>query len=151
MAQFKGHIAGGIIAWLLVGLIAFSYASSPAIAVSWLLWALAGSLFPDIDTKSVGQKLFYFALIPIYIVFILNGFIFGALLLAFASFVPLISHHRGLFHAWWFLIILPSGIALAVISFYPAIKSDALFALLFFIAGEFSHLLLDFGFKKMFR
>jgi len=151
MAQFKGHLVGGFIAWLLVGFFAFSYAPSPLFAVIWLLCALAGALFPDIDIKSKGQKLFYLALIPIYIVLLLKGFVLAALCLAFAAFIPLISHHRGLFHSWWFLMILPSVLAIVIISYYPGMKFQTLFALLFFIAGAFSHLWLDFGLKKMFR
>ncbi len=151
MAQFKGHIVGGFIAWLLIGLVAFSYARSPVTAAVWLLCAFAGALFPDVDIKSKGQKLFYFSLIPLYIFLLLKGFVLPALLLAFAAFIPLISHHRGLFHAWWFLLIVPSSVALAIISYLPAFKVQVLFSLLFFIAGAFSHLWLDFGIKKMFR
>lgn len=151
MAQFKGHLVGGFVVWLLVGLVAFSYAQSPITALVWLLCALAGALFPDIDIKSKGQKLFYFALIPLYIFLLLKGFVLLALLLALAAFMPLISRHRGLFHSWWFLIIMPSSIALAIISYFPALKIQVLFSLLFFVAGAFSHLLLDFGIKKMFR
>jgi len=151
MAQFKGHLAGGFAAWLVVGLVAFSYCTSPLMAVLSLLSAELGALFPDVDIKSKGQKLFYLGLIPIYIFLLLKGFVLSALLVAFAAFIPLISHHRGLFHSWWFLMILPSSIAIALISYFPAMKFDVLVLLLFFIAGALSHLWLDFGLKKMFR
>src|SRR5438309_2217826 len=63
MPGYKGHLVGGTVAF---GLLFFALVGvvvrqpSMLIAGEWLLFALAGSLFPDIDIKSKGQKYFYF-------------------------------------------------------------------------------------------
>src|SRR5438445_6777467 len=71
MPGYKGHLVGGTVAF---GLLFFALVGvvvrqpSMLIAGEWLLFALAGSLFPDIDIKSKGQKYFYYVIFLFFII-----------------------------------------------------------------------------------
>jgi len=65
MPGYKGHLVGGTVAYglLFFGLVGVVVKQpSMLTAGEWLLFALAGSLFPDIDIKSKGQKYFYYVI-----------------------------------------------------------------------------------------
>ncbi len=56
MANYRGHIKGGFVAFALIILFALPhYHPSALTMLEWLLFTIAGSLFPDVDIKSKGQ------------------------------------------------------------------------------------------------
>ena len=63
MPNYKGHIAGGVITYLVV-LYCIKY-TNPSVhtVLQGLVFCLFGSLFPDVDVKSKGQKIFYYLLL----------------------------------------------------------------------------------------
>ncbi len=69
-------------------------------ALSLMAIAVFFSLWPDIDTKSVIQKIFYSFLLLIDLGLILAGFHFTAAMLGFFAMLPLIGKHRGWTHSW---------------------------------------------------
>lgn len=153
MPNYKGHIIGGIIAYsILLTITALIYQSVTGFAAAeGFICTLAGSLFPDIDIKSKGQKLFYM----IILISLIALFLFDRLRLAsyisIASLAPLLVPHRGLFHRLWFIIGLSSFIALIFWQRFPLYKEQIVFDTIFFVGGAISHLWLDLGLKKMLR
>ncbi len=144
MPGYKGHVAGGLLIFFALFAATRSYVE-PGTAVWLFLFTLIGALFPDIDTKSKGQKWFYRILFLVLIVLlVLQQFIFFAVL-ALVLGLPLVVDHRGLFHRLWFIVTL-AGVVVGLLDWYQIFfLRDALLPALFFIAGAASHLVLDVG------
>ena len=148
MSNYKGHLVGGAVSY---GLLFFLVPTVPttARAAQWLVWCLAGALFPDVDIKSKGHNIFYLAMIPLLVFLIAQSRFQLAAVLAVTSLLPLVAQHRGLFHRLWFLLIIAGAIVL-VVPTYTGISPNTLrLDVLFFLAGAISHLWLDLGFAKM--
>jgi hypothetical protein len=154
MPQYKGHLLGGFVGgvsllFLLSRVLVYSL---PALtALELLLCALAGSLFPDIDTKSKGQKYFYWLISALILLSFYKDRIYCAIYLLLFSLLPLIVRHRGLFHCTWFLIVVPLGAAAIATIYLPTYRTFLFYDAAFFIVGALSHLLMDFGFKGLIR
>lgn len=150
MPGYKGHIAGGLV---MFGALYAATQSLIAPGTAWWLCALtlAGALFPDVDTKSKGQKWLYRVLFCFLIGFLfLKKFVPFAVLALLVG-LPLVVDHRGLFHRLWFIALLAIA-ALAALDWYHIVPAhNALFPALFFIAGAASHLMLDIGVVRFFR
>ena len=151
MPGYRGHIIGGLAAYgIALYVVRSCLQPSVLTSIEWLLFALTGSLFPDVDTKSKGQKLFYMLMFGIFGALLLRGQVETIGFLSFLVLIPMIVPHRGLFHRLWFII----AFALALVMWCGISTTIPcrilLFDALFFIVGAFSHLLLDFGFKRMF-
>ncbi len=152
MPGYRGHISGAFFLYsiLLILLLSFYYIK-PVWALQWLIAIILGALFPDIDTKSKGQKIFYTCL------FIILGFCFlghcyrFASLLGIVSAIPLMVNHRGIFHRWWFLFFITSSTAYTLISYFPSYTDSIIINALFFFVGAISHIWMDMGFKKMIK
>lgn len=127
-----------------------SYASSVEM-ISWIVFALAGALFPDVDTTSKGQKWFYSLILPTLLLLLLLKRFTSFIMLALMVFAPLVVNHRGLFHRLWFVVLPPLGIAISIAWHFPSYAKDAFFAASFFILGIISHLVLDLGIRRTFR
>lgn len=150
MANYKGHLVGGAVTY---GVLFFLIPIMPttARAAQWLVWCLGGALFPDVDIKSKGHNIFYLTMIPVLIFLIAQSRYQLAAVLAVASLLPLVAQHRGLFHRFWFLLII-AGALFLVLPTYTGISTNVLRTdLIFFLAGAVSHLFLDVGFRKMFQ
>ena len=151
MPNYKGHLVGGFLAYVLVLFAYIGYMPSLVTGCEWLLFALAGALFPDIDIKSKGQKYFY------YVVFILFAFLaskghFQTLTcFSFVAIAPMLTRHRGVFHSTWFVVSVPLIAWMAMSILLPAYTWPLFVNTLFFIAGALSHLFLDRYFTQMSR
>ena len=152
MSNYKGHLVGGAVTFtgLYFGLTALRGAL-PSGWIELLGITLFASLFPDIDTKSKIQMSTYRVLFVLFIVLFWFGYYQVMALGAIMLLVPLVVHHRGLTHQRWFLIALPLAVAAIVYHYAPAQGARALCDALFFIAGAFSHLVLDVGIKRVIR
>jgi hypothetical protein len=152
MPNYKGHLAGGFIAYTVTIGILLAYCQPTFFtAVEWLLFTLAGALFPDIDIKSKGQKLFYWILLIIFVFLMLRKHFEILAVLSIIAITPLLVKHRGVFHRLWFVVSIPALAAFCLSMYVPTYASIIFFDTIFFIAGAISHLWLDMGFKKMFR
>jgi len=148
MPGHRTHLVGGLAVYGITLYLLRSYCTSTFVAAEWLLFILAGSLFPDIDTKSKGQKYLYLILvITIIILAIQRKFLIMAVL-SVAAFIPIITRHRGLFHKTWFVVGFPASIGVLVSIYAPAYTRVAFFDTLFFVLGGLSHLVLDFGITR---
>jgi len=148
MPGYRTHLVGGVAAYGLTLFLLRSYCGSVFLAAEWLLFALAGSLFPDVDTKSKGRKILYKILFIAMIILALQRKFVPMAIIGFFSIVPLVVRHRGLFHKWWFVIGLPSVVAIGIGLYAPAYARIVVFDAIFFIVGAASHLLLDSVIKK---
>lgn len=148
MPNYKGHVGGGIIAYGITMVALYHMNPSVLTAVEWLLCAVAGALFPDIDIWSKGRKYFY------YIATVIVGWAIMhkhfELLSAMSVFVifPNLIRHRGITHQLWFIIAFPLLVWVGIHAYFPHMSPNAWFDMIFFVMGAISHLLLDLGLKK---
>lgn len=150
MPNYKTHLVGGAASFGLLLYCMKSYNPSFLTALEWFFFALMGSLFPDIDTKSKGQKLFYRVLIVILIILLMQNRFRTIAMISIASFIPLLVNHRGIFHSAWFIIMLGCFCVVFATIFLPSYVSIIMIDTLFFVGGAFSHLILDRGIKRVF-
>jgi membrane-bound metal-dependent hydrolase YbcI (DUF457 family) len=145
MPQYRTHLVGGVISCVILYSI-LSYARL-LYAPVWQLFvcALFGSLFPDVDTKSVIQRICFYIVIGLLILFIAMQRMYAAATLSVMACVPLIVRHRGLFHRLSFVAILSGSVVLVVAAHEPRLTSALLCNMAFFLVGVLSHLMLDFG------
>lgn len=152
MPNFKGHLAGGIFAYLVSIYFVLTVQSITfATGLEWLLFCLAGSLFPDVDIKSKGQNIFYWIVLLLALLLALTHRMQALLILGGISIVPLMVRHRGIFHRVWFIFAVPLLIAWMACSYMPSCTTIILYDALFFIVGAFSHLWLDLGLRRLLR
>ena len=150
MAQGTDHIVGGVAVWFVFIYLLRSNILSVFTLGICLICAVAGSLFPDIDVKSKGQKLFYGIMAPAYIFLFVQGQYALCFVVGLCALLPMLCTHRGLFHRWWFLIAFSGLWGLAIIRMFPQNTDLVGMGTLFFILGCLSHLWLDFGLLKIF-
>jgi len=143
MPGYRGHLIGGGITYFVLLYILSVYSPDTSLMVQGLVFCLAGALFPDIDIKSMGQKYFYIAMTFLFVFCLVYGYYSWFIALTFISVVPLLARHRGMFHSLFFIVLL-SAVSILCVAMYrshyaPVAVSNALF----FIAGAWSHILLD--------
>ncbi len=150
MPNYKTHLAGGSIAFAITLLCVVPHYQPSAITMAeWLLFALAGSLFPDIDIKSKGQRYFYWIILLLLILLSIKKK-FGLLTItSIIAVFPLLVKHRGIFHRLWFVVGAPLCIWYLASLQFPALQTGLRLDVFFFITGAVSHLWLDFGLLKM--
>jgi membrane-bound metal-dependent hydrolase YbcI (DUF457 family) len=150
MPNYRGHLVGGFAAFVCVAYWVPVQATLSTL-LEWLMFTFAGALFPDVDIKSKGQKLFYSFLFMGFVYLIINNHLHEVAFLSVVAFVPLLVKHRGLFHQLWFVILFPALIGMSVAGYFPRYAHIVYYDTLFFIIGSVSHLLLDLGLRKTFR
>lgn len=154
MANYRGHIAGGLAAGAVCALVLTKYpirqyAEAAHLLNDWQVLAaffvlsVLFALFPDTDTNSKGQDIFIGFAFIIDILLIFGGNFHAAAYLGVIALLPIVSHHRGWTHSKWAMFIVPLPILLL-----PSLYSERLVPVssvfyLAAVAGYFSHLLLD--------
>jgi len=146
MPGYKGHLLGSL-----------ALSGSAVAAALWfgqihldpksifflLAISLLASLFPDVDTDSKGQNLFYALLAALDLGLMIKGLYKWAAILGFCAMLPALGHHRGWTHTWWAMFLVPSAILVLPMIFYNISIDKLLPYYLAAIVGYFSHLLLD--------
>jgi len=148
MSLYKGHLAGGAFAFIiyLAALIVF-FAYKPTFEV--LIWfgiCILGSIWPDVDTNSLGQKLFYGFFIVLDAVFLITGRFKEAAVLGFFALLPVVAKHRGWTHSLSAAFLVPSPL-LVLPMINPALSAGGLEYYTPAVIGYLSHLILDREFK----
>lgn len=142
-AVFAGAYAGAI---SLLPIEQFAQAAGmltnwQALVAVFVLGVLFG-LFPDVDTNSKAQDMFFGIVFPLDILLIWQGYIHTAAFLGLIAMLPIVGHHRGWTHKKWAMFLVPLPILLI-----PYMNNDALLASSVYygaaVVGYFSHLLLD--------
>lgn len=116
---------------------------SPETAVALGGTALMGALFPDTDTDSKGQNLFYLIMVILNLALMIKGMYRWSAVLGFCAMLPALGRHRGWTHTWWAMLLVPFPILLLPAVFYEQPFSRLLPLYLSAVIGYFSHLLLD--------
>lgn len=117
----------------------------------WLLFTLAGAMFPDVDIKSTSQKYWYVCVTLILLMCVAKQHLVATAFVSALSLVPMFTKHRGLFHRWWFIVLFCFLTWSFVVYNFPTNKLSFSIDILFFLAGALSHLLLDMGFRRSIR
>lgn len=162
MANWRGHVAGGValgVAYTAalsvvpvqhfaerVGLL-HDWQALAAILVLSVLFAL----FPDIDTNSKGQNIFYGLALAADILLIWHGDIQAAAYLGLVAMLPVVGKHRGWTHSKLAMVLVPLPILVIPYLHNRAILPIALIYYGAAVAGYFSHLLLDGLIVRHFR
>jgi len=147
MSGYKAHLAGGAVAggaaWAVSALWLKTYVPGAAELALLAPTALLGALFPDTDTDSRGQNIFYALMAGLDITLIAGGHYQWAALLGLLAMLPALGRHRGWTHAWWAAVVVPAPLLLVPPLLFHA---DPAMAAPFFAAaaiGYASHLVLD--------
>jgi hypothetical protein len=162
MAGYKGHTVGAaafVVAYVLIIAIApFSlFYSSVGLLSDWQTLAglmVIGMLFglwPDIDTNSRGQDIFFITAFIADIALILSGRLEAAAYLGLLAMTPIVGKHRGWTHSRISMLVIPLPI---IIIPYIYNHNNMTIAILFYgaaVTGYFSHLFLDGLIWKRFR
>ena len=162
MASYKGHLVGGFVgAVVYTGVMTFvpveRFAEYAHLLKDWqplaavFIFSMLFSLFPDVDTKSKGQGIFYWAAFLLDVLLIVNHYLQAAAYLGIVAMLPLLTKHRGWTHAIWSAFLIPLPIIVV-----PYLYDEKLFSisLVFYgaaVAGYLSHLLFDGLLIKWFR
>jgi hypothetical protein len=151
MAGYAGHLRLGFLVYIVIMTVYFLVYQqpTPVTCFEWLLCTLMGSLFPDIDIKSKGQKYFYLIVLCGLVLLFVQEKLETLAWCSIISLAPILVRHRGLFHQVWFVIIMPLSIWILLSCFAPVYKNALLYDILFFIGGALSHLWLDLGIRKL--
>lgn len=154
MANYKGHTFGAaifiVVYILLVGWIPLAAFQSTAtfleneqILAGLAIVGMLFGLFPDVDTNSRGQDIFFITAFIADILLIWSGRIEAAAYLGLIAMTPIVGKHRGWTHKKWAMFVVPLPILLIPFIY----NSDNLtLAALFYgaaVVGYFSHLFLD--------
>lgn len=162
MANYKGHIAGGVgagavyaLALAYVPIQRFAEAAGvlqnwQAIAALFVLAILFG-LFPDVDTNSKAQDIFFGLAFVTDVTLIATGNIQAAAYLGLIAMLPIIAKHRGWTHAKWAMFVVPLPILLVPYLYNQAILPASAVYYGAAVAGYFSHLLFDGLIWRRFR
>lgn len=162
MAGYKGHITGGVVcgavyaaALTFVPLERFVEVAGvlhdwQAIAAVFVL-AVLFALFPDIDTNSKGQNIFYGLALGVDILLIWSGNIQAAAYLGLVAMLPIVGKHRG----WTHSKLAAFAVPLPILVIPYLYKEEMLAASIVYygaaVVGYISHLLLDGRIVKWFR
>jgi hypothetical protein len=154
MPGYKGHIVGATACnAAYVGVLAaapptilnntHNVVSDFQLLVGLFVIAILFGLFPDIDTNSMGQKVFYGLALAADILLILDGRLEAAAYLGLLAMTPIIGKHRGWTHSKLAMLLVPSPIFLIPYLNNSALIDTVLIVYGAAVVGYFSHLLFD--------
>jgi len=113
--------------------------------------AVLFGLFPDIDTNSMGQNIFFGIAFVAEIVLIVSGKFEPAAYLGLLAMTPIIGKHRGWTHSKLAMVLVPSPILIIPYLHNRHVWTLGLLIYGAAVAGYFSHLLLDGLIFRFFR
>ena len=155
MAGYRGHLAGATVFFgvYLAGLALvysvdqayrqFSDVELVAYPVALFGLCLMFGLWPDVDTNSKGQNLFYSLFFAVDVVLIATRNFEEAAYLGLFCILPALGKHRGWTHSYWAMLLIPSPL---VVLPYLLAPERPLAGLPFYgaaVVGYFSHLVMD--------
>lgn len=154
MAGYKGHIVGGmgvgvILATILPLIPLTTLASITLQLQGWqALWGLfviciLFALFPDVDTNSKAQDIFFVLAFLLDLILIYYGYFIAAAYLGLIAMLPILGHHRGWTHQIWAMIVVPLPIIAGPLLYDANNIGTSTLYYAAAVAGYFSHLLLD--------
>ncbi len=154
MSGYKGHITGAVLAnTVLVGGMAVSpweFTNRASILMNnWqfiaamYVIAILFGLWPDVDTNSKGQNIFFAIAFTLDIVLIATGKTETAAYLGLLAMTPIIGRHRGWTHSKLAALLVPLPIVLVPYMNRSTLLAASCVLYAAAVTGYLSHLLLD--------
>jgi membrane-bound metal-dependent hydrolase YbcI (DUF457 family) len=154
MANYKGHIIGaGALATVYVAVLQFvpvqQFVEAAGVLQDWQAFigvyvvAVLMGLFPDIDTNSKGQNIFFGIALATDILLIWSGNIQAAAYLGLIAMLPIVGKHRGWTHSKWAMLVVPLPILIVPYLYSQTVLPTSIVFYSAAVIGYFSHLLLD--------
>lgn len=154
VAGYRGHVVGavavgGAYAAALRFIPGDAWQETSGLVSDWqllaglLVIAVLFGLFPDIDTNSIGQNIFFGLAFIVDIVLIASGHIEAAAYLGLLAMTPIVGKHRGWTHSKLAMLLVPLPIVLVPYLHRETVLDTSLIVYGAAVAGYFSHLLLD--------
>ena len=156
MAGYKGHLGGAMVFYAgYLALLALVFSVDRAylqlsevelIGYPLVLFGLClmFGLWPDVDTNSKGQDVFYTLFFLVDAILIATRKFEQAAYLGLFAILPILGKHRGWTHTYWAMLLVPSPLLVLPIVLFP--ESAPLSGLPFYgaaVVGYFSHLFMD--------
>ena len=146
MSSGKGHIVGGFVfLWLFLTVLSnFFFVPSAVEIVIFAAIAILFALWPDLDIKSIGQKLFFtvFFAVDVVLIFYFQDYksaaFFGLLII-----LPILAKHRGWTHSRVTAVLLPTPLLLVPMGMHGGTLAEGLPYYFAAVTGYFSHLFFD--------
>lgn len=154
MSGFRGHIAGavalntayvvaaGVMPGELLVKTAGILSNWQFVAALFVIAVLFG-LWPDVDTNSKGQNLFFGIAFVADILLITTGRFEAAAYLGLLAMTPIVGRHRGWTHSKLAMVLVPLPIVIVPYINRAGILPTAVLVYGSAVVGYFSHLLLD--------
>lgn len=150
MPGYKGHLMGGGLfgglAWAAVALWLPEQEPGPLLGLVLTAVTVMAALFPDVDTDSKGQSLFYAILAAVDLGLLIRGQFKWAAVIGFAAMLPALGHHRGWTHTWWAMFLIPLPILVLPVIFWQVHPLALAPFYAAAVLGYLSHLVLDWLF-----
>lgn len=153
MANYKGHIVGGLgagVAYVgIMSVIPDVLERTGGLLSQWqflaalFIVAMLFALWPDIDTNSKGQDIFFGFAFGLDVLLIWQGYLEAAAYLGLLAMTPILSKHRGWTHSKIAMVLVPLPIIIVPYLYRSSILTTAIIIYGAAVAGYFSHLLLD--------
>ncbi|MBT4735216.1 MAG: metal-dependent hydrolase [Candidatus Marinimicrobia bacterium] len=146
MASGKGHIVGGVVfLWIFLTVMAnYFFVPDTIEIVIYAAIIIMFSLWPDVDIKGLGQKVFYsiFFITDLILIFYFQHFkaaaYFGLIII-----LPILAKHRGWTHYRITAILLPLPLVLVPLFVFDGTLAEGLPYYFAAVTGYFSHLFFD--------
>lgn len=162
MANWKGHVVGGImVGSAYAAAVSFApierFAEMAGLLQNWqalaavLVISVLFGLFPDVDTNSKGQNIFFGLALVVDIMLIWSGNIQAAAYLGLIAMLPVVGKHRGWTHSKLAMMLVPLPILVVPYLYNQAVLPISIIYYGAAVAGYFSHLLFDGLIIKWFR
>jgi membrane-bound metal-dependent hydrolase YbcI (DUF457 family) len=162
MANWKGHVIGGVaLGTAYAGAISYApverFAESAGLLHDWqalvavMVLSVLFALFPDIDTNSKGQNIFYGIALAFDVLLIASGDIQAAAYLGIIAMLPIVGKHRGWTHSKLAMLLVPLPLVIVPYLYSEKVLQISIIYYGAAVAGYFSHLLLDGLIVKWFR
>ena len=146
MASGIGHLVGGVdFLWIFLTVMANYFFVPDAIEiVIYAAIIIMFSLWPDVDIKGLGQKVFYsiFFITDVILIFYFQHYkaaaYFGLIII-----LPILAKHRGWTHYRITAILLPLPLVLVPLFVFDGTLAEGLPFYFAAVTGYFSHLFFD--------
>jgi membrane-bound metal-dependent hydrolase YbcI (DUF457 family) len=162
MAGYRGHIAGATTGGIVyAGAVAAAFNSQiddkpqflaePQLLAGLVVVSVLFGLWPDVDTNSRGQDIFYSLAFIADIVLIFTHRMEAAAILGLLAMTPILGKHRGWTHSLWAMLLVPAAVFAIPVLYRPDLLTLATLTYGAGVVGYFSHLLLDGLIVRWFR
>ncbi len=162
MANYRGHLRGGVLAGAIVGGaylglqtgeidVGASLRSEWQLFSSMLVVSGLFGLWPDVDTNSKAQDLFIGIAFISDVLLIVTGYFQAAAFLGLLAMTPILGHHRGWTHSWVAAFLVPLPILIVPYISTEEFHEAGILLYIAAVAGYLSHLLLDGLIWKRFK